>query len=437
MPSICSMKNVWLIGCFLGVVSASQAQLSPAVVKLQQYRLDSNTHNQPTPVGGTALYAEGGLHYLQPLYEYLKGADSGPEKNRLSRHLAYAGDHILSNYYNQLLFDSMMPAGYKDVRRYLDTVGKIQLTNARTWILNRAAKQKIVLFNENPIQLQQRAFFYTLLDDFYQLGFRYLSIYWLSPLVNPNNAPVNKFLGYQVADPIAAEIIRKAKKLGFTLIAYGDSSITKRTANVQDAVQATKLASLFQQDPTARVLVMDELAHISEQPIGDFTPMATVFHRVSGIDPMTVDLTELAAGSSFEYGRFFYEELIKKIPVEEPSLVVRNQEPISLLENDQYDLQVLFPPTKPLRNRAAWLTLSGSRREVAVQPTHRELFFVQAYYTDETLQSAYANLIPADQTYLTDRDGYYWLFLAPGKYKLVLRDIHYNMLSEKDLVVEQ
>lgn len=419
--SICSMKSFLSLVLGFFFAGTCMSQLSPAAIKLQQYEADSNSREQ---------------HYLKFLSEDFKSNFTRAEKYRLAQHLAFTGDQLLAEYYLKNSYDSMLAEGYKDVRRYLDTMGKLQLQDARSWILNRAASEKIVLFNENSAQLQQRAFFYTLLEDFYKLGYRYLSLYWLNPILNPNTRPVDKYLGYQVADPLAAEIVRQAKTLGFTLITYGDSSITKRTANVQDAVHASKLAALFQQDTSSRVLVLDEQAHIAEKPIGDFTPMATVFYRITGINPFTIDQTELCGGSSFEYGRYFYDELIKRVPVDQVSIAVRNKLPVSLLENDQYDLQLIFPPTKAVRNRADYLSLSGNRKETAIQPAHRELFLVQAYYEEETLKIPYANLIPADQTYLTDRDGYYWLFLKPGKYKMVYRDIHYNILSDKDWKID-
>ncbi len=415
MKCILSLVLLVLIGV------SGTAQLSSAARKLQEYQVDSSEQEQ---------------QYLHSVAAAFKTVESTQEKFQLARQLAFAGDHLLADYYLKNSYDSMMKEGYKDVRRYLDTMGKLQLQDARSWILNRAATEKIVMFNENGAQLQQRAFFYSLLEDFYQLGFRYLSLYWLNPLADPHKKTVNRFMGYQVADPLAAEIIRKARALGYTLIPQGDTGITKRTANVQDAVQATKLAGIFQREPGARVLVLDEQAHIAEKPIGDFTPMATVFYRLSGINPLTIDQTELCSGSSFEYGRYFYDEMLKKIPVEQVSIALSGKQPVSLLENDQYDLQVIFPQPKAIRNRASFLTLSGKRKEVAIQPAQRELFFVQAYYADEVLKLPYVSLVPADQTYLTDRDGYYWLFLQPGKYKLVYRDIQYNILAEKDWQVE-
>ena len=434
--SLCNMKKIWLALFSILLYGWVSAQPAGAVLKLKNYSLDTGHHYRPAAPGTPALYAGEGLQYLQPLYEYFKQTGTGPEKNRLARHLAFAGDHLLANHYLEQSYDSMMPVGYQDVNRYLDTMGKLQLTDARTFLLQQAATERIVLFNENAAQLQQRAFFYSLLEDFYKLGFRYLSVYWLSPLINPNTAPVSRFSGYQVADPVAAELVRKAKQLGYTLIPYGDSSITSKTGNVHDAVQAAKLAALLQQDSSAKLLVLDEQAHIAERPIGNFTPMGTVLQRLTGINPFTIDQTELCSGSSFEYGRYFYNELLKRIPVEQVSVVTRQKKPVSLLENDLYDLQLLFPPAKEKFARADWLTLSNNRKPVSVQPAHRELFFVQAYYKEETLKQLLPNLVPADQTYLTDRDGYYWLFLQPGTYTLVFRNIHYQVLSEKEIEVK-
>lgn len=430
------MKKNWLVVLTFLLTEALVAQLSPAALKLKNYKPDSSSviaADSSSP----ALYKGGGLHYLAPLYENFNNTATGAGKDNLARHLGFAGDHLLANYYLEKSYDSMMTIGYQDADRYIDTMKSLQLVDAKSWILQRAAGEKAVFFNENAAQMQQRAFFYSLLEDFYKLGFHYLSVYWLSPLVNPNTTQVSKYLGYQVADPVAAEIVRKARSLGFTLVPYGDSSIQSKTGNVQDAVQATRLASLLQQDTAARLLVLDEQAHIAERNIGNFSPMATVFTRLTGINPLTVDQTELSTGSSFEYGRYFYNQLSKKLSIDQVSVVLRDKTPVSLLENDLYDLQLLFPPVRPLYGRAEWLTLSGKRKPVAVQPAHRELFFVQAYYEDETMRSLLPDLVPADQTYLTDKDGYYRLFLHPGKYTLVYRDIHYRILSEKELVVKE
>ena len=54
------------------------------------------------------------------------------------------------------------------------------------------------------------------------------------------------------------------------------------------------------------------------------------------------------------------------------------------------------------------------------------------YYEKEYNEENVNLLIPADQTYITNTEGYYCLYLQKGKYKIVLRDITYKVLSVKD-----
>ena len=37
---------------------------------------------------------------------------------------------------------------------------------------------------------------------------------------------------------------------------------------------------------------------------------------------------------------------------------------------------------------------------------------------------------------ISDSDGYYYIYLKPGRYKLVMRDMNYEELSTKDLDVQ-
>ena len=70
-----------------------------------------------------------------------------------------------------------------------------------------------------------------------------------------------------------------------------------------------------------------------------------------------------------------------------------------------------------------------------IQPTEKLLFFVQAFYENEYDADVINFLVPADQTYITNREGYYCLYLKPGKYKIVLRDVSYKVLATKELEV--
>ncbi len=96
------------------------------------------------------------------------------------------------------------------------------------------------------------------------------------------------------------------------------------------------------------------------------------------------------------------------------------------------DIHIVHPPTIFQNNRPSWISLNGERRPVLIQPTERTLFLVQAYYQNEYNEEIQNILIPADQTYIATKEGYYCLYLRKGKYKIVLRDTGYKVLSVKD-----
>ena len=96
----------------------------------------------------------------------------------------------------------------------------------------------------------------------------------------------------------------------------------------------------------------------------------------------------------------------------------------------------MHPATNYLHNRPAWLSLEEERIATLVQPTEKMLFFVQAFYQNEYNPDIVNFLVPADQTYITDQEGYYCLFLRKGNYKIVMRDVSYKILSTKELEVK-
>jgi hypothetical protein len=308
---------------------------------------------------------------------------------------------------------------------------------ARSYILSRTANEKVVMFNELHHLPAHRAFLLSLLPELKQQGFQYLALEMLNNRADRSLQELNFRTGYYAAEPMAGELIRKAKALGFTLVAYEDTLADNHSGTGRDAIQAAHLAGLFQKDPAAKLLVLVGGAHISEQPVGkNYIPMAVAFRRFTGINPLTIDQTELSEGSSFEYGRYFHQLLLKKWTLHQPAISTRNGSPVSLLENDHYDLQVIHPVIPGAHNRPDWLSVNGARKEVPVRPTEKKLFLVQAYYAEEIRKAAIGALIPADQTYISGADGYYWLYLFPGKYTLVLRDLEYHELSRKDLEVQ-
>lgn len=445
LASLCRMKST-LIGIWLLLLTEiSTAQISPFLKMLRDHASqDSSSTDSVKKVH--PLYGLNGLYYLQPLARQWQNLDPVKKTGvqvesghylQLAEALAFAGDYGATAKYASLEYDSMPALGYQDVRQYLDTMKSIRLEEAGPYILSRTKKEKVVMFNELHHMPAHRAFLLSLLPALKQQGFQYLALEMLNNRSDRSLQEVNLRTGYFAAEPMAGELIRRAKELGFKLVAYEDTLADNHSGTGRDAIQAAHLAGLFQKDPEARVVVLAGGAHISEQPIGkNYIPMAVAFHRFTGINPLTIDQTELSEGSSFEYGRYFHQQLIKKWDLHQPVISFREGLPVSLLENDHFDLQVIHPVIPGSHNRPEWLSVDGARKPVPVRPTEKKLFLVQAYYATEIQKAPASVLIPADQTYTTGADGYYWLYLFPGKYSLILRDLDYHELSRKDNEVQ-
>lgn len=423
------------------LVNASFAQWPPQLQQLRAHLLEKNYKDS---LGArNVLYDSKGFQYLQPIYRQLMAFPANGKKNALLNYqiaandFCFAGDHATAMALAAGNYDSLPPQAYVDTRKFIDSLQGIRLVEAKKTILERTAQTRVVMLNESHAFSQHRAFALSLLEELYRQGFHYLALEWLNSRVGRNSNSVDIRTGYYSAEPVAGEFIRKALSIGFKLLPYEDSIGNKQVGSGREAVQAAALSSLLQQDSSAKLLVLASGAHISEKQVGnDYTPMALFFKRFTGIDPLTIDQTEMCEGSAFEYGRYFYASWVKKYPIDTAVIAFRGQEPYSLLENDQYDLQVIHPIAKWKHRRPTWLDLDRKRKEWPVRPTEQKLFLVQAYYLSESNSKPIGVLVPADQTYISDEDGYYWLYLYPGKYKLVMRDGEYNQLSEKEIVVQ-
>jgi hypothetical protein len=79
----------------------------------------------------------------------------------------------------------------------------------------------------------------------------------------------------------------------------------------------------------------------------------------------------------------------------------------------------------------------GLKKEYQVTTTDKlkeTAFLVQAYYTEEIKRKEISKLIPVDQTY--DRDkSYYSLYVGPGNYTVVVRNMENQIIYSKEISI--
>ncbi len=421
---------------------------SPAQNYLPFQQIGKYTNSQqPNKYDSSLKYLKNRLgaeiHYLYPFYQAIgwenkfkramgeKGFYTG-----LSQMLAFAGDYTMAATYAIKNYDTLSADA---VDSMVDTISKlknIQYIPAKSAIISNAAYYQVIMINESPSKPLHRAFTYSLLEDLYKAGYHYLAMEAFNNFSNKCLDSLNIFTGYFTNEPVAGELVRKALQLGFKLIAYEDTLAAVHTNSQRDSVQAENIYLVIKKDPSAKILVHAGYHHISEEKIGDYIPMAVWLRKISNIDPFTIDQTGMTEGSEFAYGKKFYELFNTRFAISSSSIIYQNKRPFNPLEEKGYDIIVMHPATTYLHNRPSWLSLNSERKTTLIQPTAKMLFFVQAYYENEYSADLLNYIIPADQTYITNRDGYYCLYLKKGKYKIVLRDVSYKVLSTKELDVQ-
>lgn len=312
-----------------------------------------------------------------------------------------------------------------------------------------ARNYRAVFFNEAHNIPLTRTLTVQLLGKLRTEGFNYFAaetLYQTDTGLQARGYPVADS-GFYTQEPICAEMVRTALKLGFKVVAY--EALSDVGGDAREAEQARNLyRQVFKNDPKARLVVDAGYAHIQESGVylGGST-MAEHLHKLSGIDPLTVEQTMLYPHPSASDDHPDYASVMGKLQPRAPIVFVdRKGRPWSLRPG--YDVSVFFPPQELNRGRPAWLDLGGSRKPYLVggeRCKHTYPCMVEARYADEG-----SDAIPADRLVLdpiplnaatSDRisnglvEPRGVLYLRPGKYKLTYTDADARLLFARDVTI--
>jgi hypothetical protein len=219
------------------------------------------------------------------------------------------------------------------------------------------------------------------------------------------------------------------------LVSYEDTASFNHSATQRDSVQAENLYNVLRKDPQAKIFVLAGYAHISKHVLENYVPMAVAFQKLSGINPLTIDQTDMTEGSNFEYGRLLYQAYTQKFSITSPSIALINNEPVNITNNEDYDLAIIHPATSYRDGRPDWLALGGLRKVLYIKPPDKKSFLAQAYYRNEVGEKGPDQNVPADQTYIPTNVLNYLLYLQTGKYIIVFRDKDYKILGKQNVEI--
>jgi hypothetical protein len=312
-----------------------------------------------------------------------------------------------------------------------------------------AKNYRAVFFNEAHNVPMTRTLTVELLSKLRQEGFNYFAaetLYQTDTQLQSRGYPIVGS-GFYTQEPIYAEMVRTALKLGFKVVAYEATS--DAVGDAREKEQADNLyREVFKNDPGARLVLDAGYAHI--QKSGEFlggSSMAEHLHKLIDIDPLTVEQTMLFPHEASEDDHPYYTAVIQQLHPAEPTVFVdKAGKPWSL--RDGYDVSVFFPEQHFHLGRPIWANLGGERQPFLVSGDRcRHVYpcIVEARYADEASNSIPADVLVLDPVPLDAVQDERILFnkiepsselyLKPGRYKLTYTDQKNNVLVEQDILM--
>jgi hypothetical protein len=293
-------------------------------------------------------------------------------------------------------------------------------TDALSLIAAAADTARVVMVNERHHAASDRLLTLELLPVLWQKGYRYFAAEafdWHDSSLNQRPYAASGATGGYVDEPVFGEIVREARRLGFTLVPYemepaqDAPSDSLNSQQRRDRAQARNLNDrIFRVDPNAKVLVHAGYAHIKERADSTWSPMAAYLRALTGIDPVTVDQTMLAEMSepAKEHPAYRALQAAGLVNTKPVILVDRAGKPLGPASFD-VDFQVVTPRTLYERGRPAWMRLGTRRRavDVAIPECATRLCIIEARLASDGVDAVPLDRMEAQTASVT-------MFLPPN-----------------------
>ena len=257
-------------------------------------------------------------------------------------------------------------------------------------IAGLAADTRIVIVNEAHDRPHHRDFTRRLATTIAPLGYTHFAAEAFDPdtFVNDAFPYARTNFGTYVNEPVFGSLVRTARGLGLTLVAY-DSSFSDAEAalepvervKLREERQALRLAEVIADLPEPdRILIHVGYSHAAEVPIRGFDGnpfewMAARLKRHTGLDPLTIDQTDCRSGSD--------------------EIQLTNASPRHA--DGQHDLMVAHPELKFIDGRPEWRAV-GPVTKVAIPDgivSQSGRTIVEARFLDEPIDA-----VPIDRVML-------------------------------------
>ena len=285
-------------------------------------------------------------------------------------------------------------------------IRRARVEEALPAIVAGARKTSIVILNEAHHSPRDRLFGLEVARALRPLGYDLLA----AETFDNNSSAVERMArerfprrstGAYLKEPVFADFVRQALALGYTPLAYEQTGEQRRAGEPgipgREEAEADNLAAIVRAHPDRKILIYVGFHHVTEAPIDEGSEriewMAARLKKKVGIDPLTIEQTELAEDATSHLGREAWALAAPRL--KRTSILRLDGRPLAFGPYAQaVDLQVLHPATRLRDGRPEWLAALGrSPRAVpaALLPKHGRRL-IQAFLASEP-----EDAVPLDQ----------------------------------------
>lgn len=365
--------------------------------------------------------------YLPKYLDLIAQAEAGePAAAMLPHHAAFLGDERTA---------LAQPVGSSSAPR--PDLGGAQARDAIDAVVEAAREHRIVILNEAHNVSRHRQFAAQVARALRPLGFDWFAAETFiprQPVPAPNislyraGTPFHHHYGIYSRDPVFAEMVREAARLGYRFADYEirrDQLLLPQDADGQaliaerEEAQADNLIeAVLAPHPESRIFVYCGYSHATETPGRRGEWFAARLKRKTGIDPLTIEqaFSWPAAEPAQDYP--WVAAVLDSLNPTRP-VIVRRQDGAVLIPDPfagQVDLAVFHPRLPLVNGRPGWLAADPQRIAIEVD--------VPAFEGPGLLQAVPAaegpGVVPADQLLLAPGQRRATLLLRPADYLIRL-----------------
>ncbi len=431
-------------------VKGDTAALKPESLKLEsmvsistiKFNINQRLDEDPFSYADKFYSADYGYNYLLPVTMLLKDSTINLNQNRQKKSSYYQAlatrYSLAGNYPQAIYYDHKVGKPFYDE---IDT-GKLheyKPISAKKYILDSLSHANFLLFNEVHYIAQSRAFVRDLLPNLYQKGYRYLA---LEDLVAAQDSAItarkypDKISGYYLNDPIYAELVREALRLGYKLITYEDTvdcinSDPIFCMNSRDLNEAKNLLNSLKKLPKAKTIVLAGYDHINKQTEFNWKHMVQSLQELSGSECISIDQTTLVNKYNLKDASPFYQYITNKYKINE-AVVLKNNTIfwVDSALRQKVDAEILFPATEYSSNSIPTWVFPVNAVNYMIQPKckkYKKNLFLQVYYKHELDSNGTSNSIPYINYQLEGKPKYITIKIQMNiKYTYILTDPNTN-----------